>query len=31
MNAIKEKSKAAFNRQAATYDEDMKGQHARSL
>ena len=31
MNAIKENSKAAFNRQAATYDEDMKGQHARSL
>lgn len=31
MDAIKEKSKAAFNRQAATYDEDMKGQHARSL
>ena len=28
MNAIKENSKAAFNRQAATYDEDMKGQHA---
>lgn len=31
MNAIKENSKAAFNRQAATYDEDMKEQHARSL
>ena len=31
MNAIKENSIAAFNRQAATYDEDMKGQHARSL
>ena len=31
MNTIKENSKAAFNRQAATYDDDMKGQHARSL
>ena len=31
MNAIKENSQAAFNRQAATYDEDMKGQHARSF
>lgn len=27
----KEKSKIAFNQQAATYDEDIKGQHARSL
>ena len=31
MNDQKEKSKAAFNQQAATYDTDMKGQHARSL
>ena len=31
MNTIKENSKAAFNRQAATYDKDIKGQHARSL
>ena len=31
MNDLKEKSKAAFNQQAATYDTDMKGQHARSL
>ena len=31
MNTIKENSKAAFNRQAATYDRDIKGQHARSL
>lgn len=31
MNDLKEKSKAAFNQQAATYDMDMKGQHARSL
>ena len=30
MNDQKEKSKAAFNQQAATYDTDMKGQHARS-
>lgn len=28
---VKENSKAAFNRQAATYDNDIKGQHARSL
>ncbi|WP_252187559.1 hypothetical protein [Anaeromonas gelatinilytica] len=27
----KEKSKAAFNKQAVTYDEDIKGQHARNL
>ena len=31
MNDLKEKSKAAFNQQAATYDKDIKGQHARSL
>lgn len=31
MNDLKEKSKAAFNQQAATYDTDMRGQHARSL
>ena len=31
MNAVKENSKAAFNQQAATYDTDIKGQHARSL
>ena len=31
MNTVKEKSKAAFNQQAATYDKDIKGQHARSL
>ena len=31
MNDLKEKSKAAFNQQAATYDTDMQGQHARSL
>ena len=31
MNTIKEYSKAAFNQQAATYDKDIKGQHARSL
>lgn len=31
MDTIKENSKAAFNRQAATYDKDIKGQHARSL
>ena len=31
MNDQKEKSKAAFNQQSATYDTDMKGQHARSL
>lgn len=28
---IKENSKVAFNQQAATYDNDIKGQHARSL
>ena len=28
MNTIKENSKAAFNQQAATYDKDIKGQHA---
>ncbi|MDO4340294.1 MAG: class I SAM-dependent methyltransferase [Eubacteriales bacterium] len=27
----KQKSKKAFNQQAATYDQDMRGQHARSL
>ena len=31
MNTIKENSKSAFNQQAATYDKDIKGQHARSL
>ena len=31
MNTIKENSKVAFNQQAATYDKDIKGQHARSL
>ena len=31
MNTIKENSKAAFDQQAATYDKDIKGQHARSL
>ena len=31
MNTIKENSKAAFNQQAATYDKNIKGQHARSL
>ena len=31
MADIKENSKAAFNQQAATYDNDIKGQHARSL
>lgn len=31
MNRIKANSKAAFNQQAATYDKDIKGQHARSL
>ena len=29
MNTIKENSKAAFNQQAATYDKDIRGQHAR--
>lgn len=28
---IKENSKVAFNQQVATYDNDIKGQHARSL
>ena len=27
----KQKSKKAFNQQAVTYDQDMRGQHARSL
>lgn len=31
MVQVKEKSKIAFNQQAATYDEDIKGQHARNL
>ena len=31
MNTIKENSKASFNQQAATYDKDIKSQHARSL
>lgn len=31
MNRIKANSTAAFNQQAATYDKDIKGQHARSL
>ena len=31
MNTIKENSRAAFNQQADTYDNDIKGQHARSL
>ncbi|QIB68892.1 class I SAM-dependent methyltransferase [Aminipila butyrica] len=31
MAGNKEKSKNAFNQQAATYDEDIKGQHARNL
>ncbi len=31
MKTIKEKSKTAFDQQAATYDQDVKGQHARSL
>lgn len=31
MADAKENSKAAFNQQAATYDKDIKGQHARSL
>lgn len=31
MMDAKENSKAAFNRQAASYDRDIKGQHARSL
>lgn len=31
MNTKKEKSKAAFDQQAATYDFDFKGSHARAL
>ena len=31
MSNKKETSKTAFNHQAATYDHDIKGQHARSL
>mgnify|MGYP000300689010 CR=1 FL=1 len=31
MNRQKANSKATFNQQAATYDKDIKGQHARSL
>ena len=31
MNTKKEKSKAAFDQQAATYDHDFKGSHARTL
>lgn len=31
MANIKENSKSAFNQQAETYDNDIKGQHARSL
>lgn len=31
MNRKKANSKATFNQQAATYDKDIKGQHARSL
>ncbi len=31
MHNAKEKSKEAFNRQAATYDHDRSGQHARAL
>jgi len=31
MELAKEKSKTAFNHQAATYDSDIKGQHARNL
>ena len=31
MNTIKENSIRAFNQQAATYDNDMKDQHARTL
>ena len=28
---IKERSKSTFNQQADTYDEDIHGQHARTL
>lgn len=31
MNNAKQKSKIAFNQQAPTYDNDIKGQHARAL
>ena len=31
MRSIKENSRETFNQQAATYDKDIKGQHARSL
>ena len=31
MDDRKKTSKAAFNQQAPTYDNDMRGQHARSL
>ena len=31
MNTIKNNSKTTFNKQAATYDKDIQGQHARSL
>ena len=31
MTDIKERSKSAFNQQADTYDEDIHGQHARTL
>lgn len=31
MADAKENSKTAFNRQAVTYDRDIKGEHARSL
>lgn len=31
MDRIKENSKAAFDQQAAVYDKDIRGQHARSL
>ena len=31
MRSIKENSKETFNQQAATYDKDIKGQHAHSL
>lgn len=31
MTDAKENLKAAFDQQAATYDRDVKGQHARAL
>ena len=31
MADIKERSKSTFNQQADTYDEDIHGQHARTL